>query len=41
MVLPPVRFEKHVTADCVIFTIHATREVADELGPDGPTRKVV
>lgn len=41
MVLPPVRFEKHVTADCVMITIHVTRDVADELSPDGLTRKCV
>lgn len=41
MVLPLVCFEKHVTADCVMLTIHVKREVADELGPDGLTRKCV
>lgn len=40
MVLPPVRFEKHVTVDCVMITIQVTREVADELGLDRLTAKV-
>lgn len=41
VVIQPVRFEKHVTAEFVMFKIHVTRELADELGPNELTRKGV